>query len=159
METLRPDSNEDDRGPRMSYKTATALLLGLMAFTTPSLAVECTVPGSHDTVQSAIDDPNCNPITLADATFPESLLIYRLIILEGVEGGSTTIEGRITITETASQVDLGSLTVRSGCPDQTMEVEAGAVVFSRRVVVGWSSVLPCPPVILDEFFYDGFEPG
>lgn len=140
----------------MNHNTATALLLGLMAFTAPSFAAQCTVPGSHETVQSAIDDPSCSRITLADATFPESLLIHRLLILEGVEGGSTTIEGRITVTGAASQVDLDSLTVRSGCSDQTMQIEAGAVVFSRQVVLGWSSGLPCP-TILEVLFSDGFE--
>ncbi|HMB58481.1 MAG TPA: hypothetical protein VKN35_01085 [Xanthomonadales bacterium] len=51
---------------------------------------------------------------------------------------------------------MSSFTARSGCPDQIMDVDAGAVMFSRSVVVGWCSGLPCTPAI-QVLFSDGFE--
>lgn len=119
-------------------------------------AGECTVPGTHATIQAALNEGGCNPVTLADASFAESLIIRRGLILQGAEGGATTIEGQVTIAGSAAQVDLRSLAVRSGCPDFTLAVQPGARVFSYTVTLGWSSALPCPPVS-DILFSDSFE--
>lgn len=145
---------------RLARMAIAMLALGMTAWSASSFAAQCTVPGSHNSVQEAVNDPDCNPIDLADAIYAESVLIPRSLALNGVDGGSTTFEGQIQVSEAASPVFLSDLTVRSGCPDFTMEVESGAVVTSTKVSVGWSAVLPCPPFgQLDLIFADGFDPG
>ena len=37
----------------------------------PRMAQLCTVPGSHATIQEAIDDPACATITLSAQTYPD----------------------------------------------------------------------------------------
>lgn len=140
---------------------ATAMLaLGAIALSPSAFAVQCTVPGTHGSVQAAINDAGCDPIDLADATFAESVLIHRSMILNGVDGGATTLEGQLRISATASPVFLNDLSVRSGCPDSTMQVDDGAVVTSRNVGAAWSAAFPCPAFgPLDVIFSDGFEAG
>lgn len=43
----------------------------------PVAADVCTVPGTHSTVQSAVEDLNCSVINLADQTYSESVRMER----------------------------------------------------------------------------------
>ena len=135
------------------------LAFGSTASVPPALAGQCTVPGTHDTVQAAVFDPSCDPIELAGATFEESVLIHRSLTLVGVDGGSTTIEGQVRVSESGTQIVLNDLTIRSGCPDATMDVETGANVVGFDIAVGWSAGLPCPEPPVVDVFADGFETG
>ncbi len=48
------------------------LLVSLFAaWASPVFAQTCTVPGSHATIQEAIDDPACATITLSAQTYPD----------------------------------------------------------------------------------------
>lgn len=145
---------------RLATGAIASLAIGMTAWPAVSFAAQCTVPGSHDSVQEAVNDPGCDPIDLANATYAESVLIPRSLVLNGVDGGTTAFEGQIRVSETASPVYLNDLAVRSGCADFTLEVESGAVVRSQNVGLEWSAVLPCPPFgQLDLIFADGFEAG
>ncbi len=66
-------------GNRTLLPRALAAFLALLlpALASPALAGVCTVPGSHATIQEAIDDPLCTTINLAVQTYAESISIPR----------------------------------------------------------------------------------
>ncbi len=64
---------------------AAAALAAIAALAAPPAhAQTCTVPGSHTTIQEAIDDPACATVALATQTYPESIVIRRSLTLAGV---------------------------------------------------------------------------
>src|SRR2546422_1854749 len=60
----------------------------------------CSVPsGTYPTIQSAVNDPTCNPINVAAGTYPEPtapgpLTIFRTVTLLGAQNG-TDARGRV----------------------------------------------------------------
>ena len=53
-----------------------------------ALAVTCTVPGSHPTIQAAVNDGSCSTINVAPGTYPENVIIPRSLILNGAQAGN-----------------------------------------------------------------------
>jgi pectin methylesterase-like acyl-CoA thioesterase len=65
-------------------------LLGLMLGSVQSAeaATACSVPSvNYPTIQSAVNDPNCNPINVAAGTYPEQVTINRTVTLLGAQAG------------------------------------------------------------------------
>src|SRR5438046_2115298 len=52
-------------------------------------AAVCSVPTvSYPTIQSAVNDPNCNPINVGPGPYPENVTIGRTLTLNGAQAGS-----------------------------------------------------------------------
>jgi hypothetical protein len=121
-------------------------------------AAECVVPGDHATVQDAAADHGCDPITLADLTYSESVRIERSVSITGpVEVAE--IAGLVEVAGPGTLVQLSNLRVDNGCaPEALISSSGGQVVGDGLEVVGTAGG-PCPPVTFDLLFADGFESG
>ncbi len=90
-------------------------LFGVLA--QPAWAMDCTVPGSHASIQAAIDDVGCDKITLSAQTYTENLVINRTLTIEGAGKTSSIIDGNggrgVTIG-TAATVTLKDLRITGG---------------------------------------------
>src|SRR5204862_8144987 len=63
---------------------------------TAQAATPCSVPTlSHLTIQSAVNDVNCNPINVAPGPYPENVTINRTLTLNGAQAGMS-VAGRIS---------------------------------------------------------------
>ncbi len=58
-------------------------LLSTFSLATGAAADDCTVPGTHATVQQALDASACATVALASGTFAESLVVRRTVSLRG----------------------------------------------------------------------------
>ncbi len=134
------------------------LILLAAAAALPASADPCSVPGSHATIQDAIDDPVCTSITLAAQTYPESIEIVRSLGIAGPAPGGAVIEGHVLVAGSSTQAELVDLEVRNGCSGNALEARGGAKVDGTRLAVVRSSALPCPP-LASAIFADGFESG
>lgn len=97
---------------------AGALLL-FLAGPPPALAATCSVPGTHATIQAAINDVNCNPINIGVGTFNQNLVINRSLTLQGAGQTATIINGGgtgrpVTINGTGVVVNLNNLRLTNG---------------------------------------------
>lgn len=97
------------------------LLAGSLTISTPASAVACSVPSTaHPTIQSAIADASCDPITAAPGTYPENLDIDRDVTIAGAGADVTTIDGTGTgrvislISDTVRTVSITGFTVTGG---------------------------------------------
>ena len=81
------------------------LILLPVGLVSPTLAGVCTVPGSHATIQEAIDDPSCTTINLSTQTYPESINITRTLTLAGPGGGGAIVEGLVRVVGKKSSPD------------------------------------------------------
>lgn len=125
-------------------------------FAAPALAGVCTVPGTHASIQAAIDDAGCMAIELAAQTYDESIHVSRPLTLAGPSAGGAFIEGLVQVVGGGSAVSLVDLTIRNGCPLGTLRVVGGARVTGTNLQIERSKALPCAPSLL---FEDGFESG
>lgn len=123
----------------------------------PAAAGVCTVPGTHTTVQEAIDDLACTTINLSAQTYAESITVLRTLTLAGPGGGGAIIEGLVLVAGVGTTVDLNDLAVQNGCLGNAMVVRGGAQVSGTNHQVTRSGALPCPPFLM--LFGDGFESG
>lgn len=133
------------------------LALALTA-TVPAGAGVCSVPGSHPTIQEAIDDPSCTAIDVADQSYAESILVYRTLTISGPGAGTAILEGGVEARGSGTVVNLTDLEVRNGCQPEALVTVSGARIDGDGLKVVRSTSLPCPPV-LAEVFLDGFESG
>jgi hypothetical protein len=124
------------------------------------LAAVCSVPsGQYPTIQSAVDDPSCTEIVLAERTFEESVTVGRDLTLRGASSATSVIEGRLTAQGGATEVELENLTIDAsaagvaGTFTEALNVLSGAELNGRDVVV--------LNAVFDPFavFADGFESG
>ena len=120
----------------------------------PALAGSCAVPSaSHPTLQSALDDPACDPVVLSGTTYVESPVIDRSVTVEGQSSATSIVEGRVTVSGGA--VVLNALTITTDTADQrgryrhALDVGPGARVSGGDLVVVHRALL----------FGDGFEAG
>lgn len=68
-----------------------ALIPGVHA---AAAAAPCSVPSAaYPDIQAAVNDPNCDPITVAAGTFNGDVTISRSVTIRGAGSGSTTIDG------------------------------------------------------------------
>jgi hypothetical protein len=110
------------------------LVLALVGTASPAFAQSCSVPGTHATIQLAIDAGAgvCDTITVSSGTFNENLTIGRSLTLNGMGKSSTTIDGSsgtrvITITGPSITVNMSNLRVTGGDASNTSQ----AVGISR----------------------------
>jgi len=109
------------------YSLFLAFLLAGLAFfllvrpVPRAMAQNCTVPGSHGTIQAAIDAGAgvCNTITIGSGTFNENLTIDRSLTLQGAGKSSTTIDGGgtsrvVTIDGSGITVRISDLRITNG---------------------------------------------
>ena len=126
----------------------------VVAGPTPALPGSCTVPSTgYPTVQTALDDPQCDPVLLNAGTFVGSLVIDRSVTVEGQSSATSIIEGQVTVS--AGPVVLNALTITTdtalqrGRFQHALEAAAGAHVSGVDLVVVHRALL----------FGDGFESG
>lgn len=78
----------------------------------------CTVPGSHGTIQAAVNDPTCAAVNVASGTFMENVVVSRNVIVQGSGINSTIVNGNDNGTvfdiQPGLSVTLSGLTVRNG---------------------------------------------
>lgn len=155
----RPPLNDQARrkkkpGMAASWRCCTLALVG--AVWLPSAgAIVCSAPGSHPTVQAAVDDVDCTEVALAPGPYLESVQVPRSLVIAGAAAGGTVIQGRITATGGGTVVELVALRVENACTPAALVALQGARVDGFELeVVRWTGH-PCP----DEIFADGFESG
>jgi len=124
----------------------------------PAEAAECSVPGDHATLQDAAADYGCDPITLADQTYSESVRIERSVSITGPVLVAE-IAGLVEVAVAGAQVQLSNLRVENGCAPAALIAGSGAHVKGNGLEVVSSAGGPCPPVTFDLLFADGFESG
>jgi hypothetical protein len=118
-------------------------------------AAECSVPGTHATIQAAIDSASCDPIRLGSQGYFESPLVARSVVIGGNGTGATTLWGQLRATGSGVVVVVQGLTVYSGCPGPALLAEAGANVQGADLVAARSAAAQCNAVVV--LFADGFE--
>jgi hypothetical protein len=123
-----------------------------------SFAQTCTVPGSHPTIQDAVDDPACTSIDLAAQSYQESIEIRRSLTLGGPAAGGAVIERLVLLSGDGVVVDLEHLEVANGCTPDAMGATGGATVSATNVSVQRAAGLSCPE-LASSIFSDGFETG
>ena len=135
-----------------------SLILILTALAPPLHAQNCTVPGTHATIQEAIDDPACVTITLSAQTYSESIIIPRSLGLAGPGSGGAIIQGLVLMVGSATEVGLQDLRVENGCISNALRTSSGATMTGTNLEVERLAALPCPATA-DSIFADGFESG
>jgi len=135
------------------------LLVLILATVGPPLHAQiCSVPGSHATIQEAIDDPACITITLSAQTYTESIRIPRSLTLAGPASGGSIVQGLVLMVGSATEVGLQNLRVENGCLPNALRTISGATMNGTNLEVERSAALPCPQTA-DTIFADGFESG
>ena len=94
-------------------------------------AAPCTVPGTHPTIQAAVNDVGCDPINVAPGNYPENVVIPRSLTLNGAQAGNsyltrisggplestvrgvTTVGSSATITISAADVTVDGFTLKN----------------------------------------------
>ena len=128
----------------------------LGALPIPAQVTVCSVPGTHVTIQEAVDDPLCTEIDLASQTYSEPVEIHRTLALIGSPGGNSVIADRLSVEGEATVVELLDLSVQNGCPSVALPVADGAELNARGLEVVRQSGLACS---YGDLFTDGFESG
>ena len=130
------------------------LLILMVAMPGPVIAGACNVPGTHPTIQQAIDDLACNDIELSSQSFTENISIDRSLSLSGPGEGVAILRGQAVVTGLATSVSLTGFRVDNGCSNSGIAVSQGAQVSTTGMRFLVSEQLPCIPGLL---LYDGFE--
>ncbi len=117
----------------------------------------CTVPGTHATIQAAVDDIACTSITLANQTYNESVNIPRTLDLIGPGAGTAVIRGLLRAAGAGTLVDvLQSVRVENNCQYAGVRSTVGAQMTGQAFEAVRSTGFPCPE---NPVFADGFETG
>lgn len=134
----------------------------VLAWPQLALAGSCNVPGSHATIQEAVDDPGCSTVELAAQVYPESVTVTRSLTLQGALGGGSTIEGRLIVDGADTDVTATDLAVDTstanlaGCFSRALEVRGSAALAGQGLQIRNSLAGFCPAGLI---FSDGFESG
>ena len=143
----------------MSQKAVALVAVAVLAgsFAT-SVYAECSVPGTHTSIQDAVDDTACSSIILAAQDYQEAVEVRRTLEIRGPSGGGAVVKGRLVSMGGGVQLQLVNLAVHTGC-DAGIQVTAGATMVGEAVTALKSFVsFPCP-ALPSEVFQDGFESG
>ena len=124
----------------------------------PAFAQTCTVPGTHATIQAAVDDPGCATVALAAQTYGESIVIRRSLTFVGPGSGGAGVQGLVLIAGATTEVALQDLRVENGCRPDALRTSGGARLIGLNLQVERDDALPCPTTA-DAIFTDGFETG
>lgn len=127
-----------------------ALIVAFSAITlSPAANAQlCSVPGSHATVQSAVDDVNCATVEVDAGVFPESVLVTRSVAVVGDAGGGTLLSA---LRAAGDGVALVAESLQLGCVTDALVSKDGASVNALNISIDYSVGLPCP------IFGDRFE--
>jgi hypothetical protein len=129
------------------------LLVGAPASAQPI----CTVPGTHATIQAAVDNVACTTIQLANQTYSESVNIPRTLDLVGPAAGTAVIQGLLRVVGAGTLVDvLDSVRVENSCAYAGVRAEVGGQMTGEAFEAVRGVAFPCP---LNAVFSDGFESG
>jgi hypothetical protein len=99
--------------------------------TTKAALAVCTVPGSHPTIQSAVNDPTCATINVAAGTYNEQVQINRTLTLRGAQAG---IDARTRVPASESIINH---------PCGPVQIMADNVVLDGFTVQGSTLSDPC----------------
>lgn len=138
-----------------SLAVAAILGLSLSGMAAPAVVGVCTVPGSHPTIQAAVDDLGCTDIDLAAQTFPESVLIRRTVTISGA-GPSTVVGGSLRAHGQGVVVIVSDLKVETSCVRGSLQSWTGGEIVATNVEAASSVSFDCPE---NPIFSDGFESG
>ncbi len=116
--------------------------------------VDCTVPGSHVSIQVAVDDLNCDNVILANQTYNESVLIQRSMSITG-PAGVADIAGLVEARGTATSVQLTNLKIVNDCWPGAMVSSRGGQISTSGVEAVSSPGGSCPRTAI--VFEDGLE--
>ncbi len=117
----------------------------------------CSVPGTHLSIEAAVDDLSCLEIDLEAETYLESVVLERTLTLRGPagEGAQTLIEGTVDVRTEGTVVTLRDLTIQNSCTPAAFTVSSGALVDALDVDIVSDETRGCPQLL----FADGFETG
>lgn len=105
----RPGSRRS-RATRMAPAMAGAAAVLALALGAPATRADpCSVPGTHPSVQQAIDDVACTAIELAAGSYEESLAISRSLSLAGAGSPPSTLLGQVSVSGAGTLVVLADL--------------------------------------------------
>lgn len=140
------------------------LLTVLLGLGSPLSAIPCQVPSTHATLGAAIADLTCTEITLSPQTFVEgSLQIARDLTIQGSSSSGTTIQGRLDVRGSGTQVSLVGLTLDASSPSVAACVGEALRVDGAQVVtvdvIARASASTSPAGAYCHLFSDGFETG
>lgn len=148
-------------GTKASRRLSLPAVVCIMASASLARAQDaCSVPGSHPTIQAAVDDPACATISLAEQSYPESVQIHRTVEIDAPPG-KAELQGRVEVTGSATLAALASMKIISGCQPSSLRVWPGAKVANDQatpLVVNQELGGPCPAVE-SMIFSDDFESG
>jgi PKD repeat protein len=107
-------------------------------------ATTCTVPGSHATIQAAVDDLNCDLIDVAAGTFTENVYVpvSRTVTIQGQGPLSTTVDGGggpSVFRIFQGNVHLSNLAIVNGFSPQGgggIHISSGTVIVDNCVLSG-----------------------
>lgn len=117
----------------------------------------CSVPGTHATIQAAVDTVACTTIQLASQSYNESVNVPRTLDLLGPVAGTATIRGLFRVAGAGTLVDvLQSVRVENNCAYAGVRSEAGGQMNATAFEAVRSTAFPCP---LNSVFNDNFESG
>ena len=144
------------KSPSKVAATLTVAAAFMASFGAPhAVADTCTVPGSHETINSAIDDPVCTEVELDALIYDETLDVARSIDLIGPPADSAEIRGPVRVAGNATSVHLERLIVTTDCDSQAILARGGAQVSASDLDVVFADGSGC----LGGLFLDGFEVG
>ena len=142
----------------MAWPAWTSGLLILLVAAAPVAAGTCDVPGTHATIQEAVDDPSCDLVDLPEGTSSESIDVRRSVTIRGPATGVAILAGAVHAAGEGTVLQLVDLGVRNGCPHVSVRSSSGARLLGDRLRVDRSLAFPCP-ASASEIFSDGFESG
>jgi hypothetical protein len=162
-----------------------AVLAVLLAMVSAAAAATCSVPTlAYPTIQSAVNDPTCNPIEVAAGTYPESapgpLTINRPLTLRGAQAGqdARTRSGPESIISdiqgtsvSASNVVIDGFTVENSTvaaftgygiwlnPDVSGTQILNNIIQNNIVGIGLANSGAAPAVIRQNLIRNNTRPG
>ena len=147
---------EKDKGCISHNPAGLVCWIGLAVAPSILVATDCPVPGSHATLQAAVDDVACTSISFSAGAHTGSATITRSLLIRGPLSGQATLLGRLDVT--AGSVDIvdlvvdGSGTSLGDCAGEVIRARGAARVAGRNLVVVRGAA-NCG------VFSDGFETG
>ena len=126
-----------------SVLSTSLLLVGAAAVA----AVTCNVPGSHATIQAAVDDPSCDTIQVAPGAYPENVVVDRTVEILGSPGA--TVTGSFTVE--APNVNIDGFSINN--PGQLFGIRiktagSGSVISNNTLSQIGDSALGEPTVAI-----------
>lgn len=108
----------------------------------PARAATCTVPGTHASIQTAVNDGTCTVIDVAAGTFSENITIDRSVTINGSGAGTTVVDGaqrgRVIAIGPTATVTLSGMAIQNG---QAPGANGGAIFNAGTLQLSGSRVI------------------